>query len=102
MSERIRKVLVVMRHGDTPVDERGANLDSLLDKSVQKIHSKVGGDLAEYIGEYGITPDKTSIWHTTKKRTRSTARAAVAGGFRKHFKEAPKTERDLNERYDFS
>lgn len=100
----IRKVLIVMRHGDTPVDKSGSSLDAILDKSVQSLHREFANTLEGHVRQYGVTPDRTFVQHTDKKRTKTTARAALSGAFREHFnRKMPRNEAELHDKraYDF-
>ncbi len=95
----IRKVLVITRHGDTPVDAEGMSLDSVTPKSIQTLHNQGRQDLSSLIGDYHPSPDKTFIVGTNKKRTLHTGLALASGVLETHRGE-PESE-DALRRYDF-
>lgn len=99
--KKIRKVLVITRHGDTPVDAEGSSLDAVTPASVKKLHTQGKEDLAEIVRGHNVGPENTFIVGTGKSRTITTG-LALASGLLESHKGPPKHEDELTGgNYDF-
>ncbi|MBS3098700.1 hypothetical protein J4462_00650 [Candidatus Pacearchaeota archaeon] len=93
-----RKIIVLARHGDTPVVD-GKRQDALTDESVRNIYGKAESSLAQFVIEYGVTPQRTFLRHSDKRRTVYTGKAILAGAL--GLRPIPQSSSDLDT-LDFS
>jgi len=93
-----RKVIVLARHGDTPIID-GIRQDAVTNASIKRLYESVGDSLVSYVQDNDVTAQRSFLRHSDKKRTLYTGKAILAGTL--GLQPLPQSYHDLD-KLDFS